>query len=82
MNRGGGCPALKPCSNAGCADWACRPGASPTMRMTASWCVHTWIDRIQGCGVTFWPRCSSLGSVVPIFRLQDYFMSVKGEVPQ
>jgi hypothetical protein len=25
------------------------------MRMTASWCDHIWIDRIQGCGAIFAP---------------------------
>ena len=31
-------------------EWARRPGASPPMRMTASWCRSAGIDRIQVCG--------------------------------
>ena len=31
-------------------EWTRRPGASPPMRMTASWSRSPWIDRIQVCG--------------------------------
>jgi len=33
--------------------WACRLGALPPMRMTASWFGSGWIHRIQGCGAMF-----------------------------
>ena len=63
-----------------CAGWARRPGASPPMRMTASWLRSSRIDRIQGCGATSAPRwrapprimsCRSSGC--------EILMSVKGE---
>jgi hypothetical protein len=34
-------------------EWACRLGALPPMRMTASWFGSGWIHRIQGCGAMF-----------------------------
>jgi hypothetical protein len=48
--RGGGDPPLNPWLPSRCEEWARRPGASPLMRMTASWFRSSRIDRIQGCG--------------------------------
>jgi len=39
-------------------DWACHPGASPPMRMAASW-SGSRIRRIQACGAGSAPRASS-----------------------
>ena len=46
---------LKPWLPSRGAEWARRPGASPPMRMTASWFRSSRIDRIQGCGAIFAP---------------------------
>jgi len=43
-----------------CAEWTRRPGASPPMRMTASWHRSSRIDRIQGCGAISAPASELL----------------------
>jgi len=60
--RGGGDPMLKPWLSSRCAGWTRRPGASPPMRMTASWCDPQRIDRIQGCGARSAPPNGELAS--------------------
>ena len=45
-------------------EWVRCPGASPLMRMTASWFRSSRIDRIQGCARSSRLIASSLGIVV------------------
>ena len=59
--RGGGDP-RQACFARRLREWACRLGALPPMRMTASWFGSGWIHRIQGCGAMFRPWRAPLGS--------------------
>src|SRR5215207_4017860 len=49
-------------------EWARRPGASPPMRMTASWSGPLWTDRIQGCGAMIRARWQAPPLIVDGFR--------------
>ena len=61
--RGGAARPLlwPPCRN---PDWVRRPGASPPMRMPASWCGSHRIPRIQGCGRDLRARHASSPRIV------------------
>jgi hypothetical protein len=63
-----------------CAEWARRPGASPMMRMTASWLRSTHGSTEYKAVARLLRPDGELPSdhVVPIIKLQDY-ISVKGE---
>ena len=56
-----------------CAEWARRPGASPTMRMTASWLRSAYGSTEYKVVARLSAPDGELPSdqVVPIFRLQD-----------
>jgi hypothetical protein len=63
--RGGGVPASKPWLLCRGKEWVRRLGASPPMRMTASW-SGPWTHRIQGCGaIDTRPHAGSPLNVIP-----------------
>ncbi len=67
-----------------CAEWARRPGASPTMRMTASWLrsAHGSTEYKAVARLLRPDRELPLGSGRADLQAARLLMSVKGEPPQ